>query len=159
MPFHPKRMLLLSEAAICASHFFLHLALFHILRHLCKRFFGICYNWNIHMNISEIDARIDINMDNLCMRRKFMQLSRNQSLKRVPSWKTADHSRWLPYWLHKRRASQISDKQRMICRNGASPHDRCHYRHLCFSHHFCKQCTGARNIHPPPARNSGRFAL
>lgn len=54
---------------------------------------------------------------------------------------------------------QISDKQRMICRNGASPHDRCHYRHLCFSTTSVNNALARAIFTPPPARNSGRFAL
>ena len=157
MPFHPKRMLLFPCRDLRKPFFCL--ALFHILRHLRKRFFGICYDWNIHMNISGNRCRIDINMDNLCMRRKFMQFSRDPVIKARPDGKqqitAADCHIGCISAVH----PQISDKQRMICRNGASPHDRCHYRHLCFFHHFCKQCTGARNIHPSACQKQRSFCL
>ena len=56
------------------------------------RFFGICYDRNIHMNISGNGSRIDVNMDNLCIWRKFMKFTCDTVVKACPDRETADHS-------------------------------------------------------------------
>ena len=55
--------------------------------------------------------------------------------------------------------SQVSDKQRMICRNRASSHDRRHYRNVCYIDYFRKLFIRSCDIHSASCKKQRFFRL
>jgi len=98
-------------------------------------------------------------MYNLCIRCKFMKFPCNPIIKT-----STDRKQQIAFaHCHVRGIrpmhSQVSDKQRMICRNRASSHDRRHYRNVCYIDYFRKLFIRSCDIHSASCKKQRFFRL
>ena len=115
-------------------HPFYCILLLGILQHLLNRLFGIRYDWYIHVDIFRDRSCININMDNLCVWSKGVQLSCNPVIEP----RSDGEEDIALFYRHIGRVgtvhSEICHIVRMICRNGSSSHNRRHNRDLRLFH-------------------------
>ena len=142
---HRQRMFFLPLCDLLSP--LLRLTVFYIFIHLCDCLKRICNDRHINMNISGNGRCININMDNLCIRCKLMQLSCDTVIETCSDREqkvtfTDCHIRSICA-MH----SKISYIKRVICRNCSTSHDRCNDRNFCLLYNFCKHVIRTGNIH------------
>ena len=95
------------------------------------------YDRHVYNHISRNRRRIDVNVDDLCLRRKFVQIAGNTVVKTGSYGKEhvtfADRFVGSVFSVH----AAVSDIERMIGRQGAFSHDRRNDRDL----HFFRECS------------------
>ena len=143
--FHLKRVFLLP--ALNFLHPLFCILLFRVLQHLFDCFLCVRYNRHIHMDILGDGRRINIDMYNLCVRRKRVQLSCDPVIESCTDGK----QHIALFHRHIGRVGSVHTKVchiiRMIRRNSASSHYRCDHRNFRLFHQSCKGFIGFRNIH------------
>ena len=123
------------------------LIFFHVFQHLLDSLFCICHDGNIYLYISGDCRRINIDMYNLCIRCEGMQFSGDSVIKPCSDGKQeitfVDRHIAGIGAMH----SQIPNVIRMIRRNTALSHDRCHNRNFRPFYQFCKDFPCPGNVH------------
>ena len=139
--FHLQRMLLFPRPDLLRP--FRGLTGLHILVHFSQRIQRIRHDRHMDLYISGNRRRIYINMYDLRVWRKCMELSGDAVIKSGPD---GEQEVALAH-CHIGRVlavhTQVADVERVIRRNRAAAHDRSHHRHICLIHHFRKHLVHA----------------
>ena len=129
---------------------FSSLTRFYILVHLSGRFQGIRYDRHMHMDVPRDGCCVNINVYDLRIRSKCVELSRDTVIEPGPDGEEQDA---LPD-RHVRRIlpvhTKIADKQRMVRRDRSPSHDRRHDRHVRLFHDFRKHLVRTSDIDAAP---------
>ena len=133
---HRQRMLVLP--GIDLGKPFRCRAWLYVLCHLRDRLFCIGYDRDIDMDVSRDRSGVYVDVDDLRVRGKFMQLSGDTVIEtcsdREQQIALAD--------CHIRRIravhAKVSDEQRVFRGDRAASHNGCDNRHLCFLDHFAE---------------------
>ena len=150
---HSQRVLMLPALDLFEPFFCI--AAFYILLHLHDRFFRVRYDGHIHGNISGNGCGIDIDMDDLRIGRKGMELSGDPVIE--PG---ADGKQQIAL-AHRHIGrigavhSQIADEQRMVCGDRPPSHDRGNHRHTSLIHHLREYLVGLCDIYASPCQEQG----
>ena len=110
----------------------------YVLCHLRDRLFCIGYDRNIDVDVSGDRSGVDIDVDDLCVRGKFMQLSGDTVVETCSDGE--QQIALTDCHIGRIRAvhAEVSDEQRVFRGDRAASHNSCDNRHLCFLDHFAE---------------------
>ena len=155
--FHGKRMFFFPFLDLFQPFF--SVALLYIFIHFCDGLFCIGNDGDIYMNISGNGSSININVDNLCMWGKFMELACDTVVKTGSDGKQKIAFIYCHICGISAVHTKISDKQRVLCGNGATSHNGCDNRDLSFLNNLGKNLLRAGNDHTAASKKQRFFGL
>ena len=122
-----------------------------------QRMIGICHNRHIHHNVTGDGCRVHIDMYNLRIRGKFIQIPCNTIIKAGSYGKKhialADRHIGSVFSMH----TAVADIQCMGSRNGAFSHDGGYNRHILLLHKLQQLVVGPCNVDAATGQNQRLF--
>ena len=118
----------------------------NVFGHFGKGIFCICNDRNIYLDISGNRGRVNVNMDNLGVRGKFMKLSCDSVVKTCSNGKKYVTIAYSHVGCICTVHAKVSNKKRMVGRNCTSSHNSSYNRNTGFFHYFLEYLIGMGNI-------------